>query len=227
MTEQLMTKPLIIALTGSIAMGKSTAADMFRDAGIAVFDADKAVHILQGPRLERPLSKYPVSESARDEYADSFAGAAVDAIESAFPNTTDSMGVDRKKLSQHVLGDDAALKKLESIIHPMVAKMRQDFVDSNAHDDILIFDIPLLFEKGGEKNVDKVIVVSAPADVQRKRALARPNMSAEKLDHILSIQTPDAQKRAKADYIIDSSKGMDNMRDQIKKIIKNLRQSLA
>lgn len=211
--------PLIIGLTGSIAMGKSTAAQMFRDAGIALFDADQAVHILQGPKI--------LPKNNADDSAHNFTGAAVDAIESAFPNTTGPSGVDRQKLSQHVLGDGAALKTLESIIHPMVAKMRQDFVRHHSDDDILIFDIPLLFEKGGEKNVDKIIVVSAPAEVQRIRALARPNMSAEKLDHILSLQMPDAQKRAKADYIIDSSQTMDNMRDQIKNIIENLRQSLA
>lgn len=207
-------KPLIVALTGSIAMGKSTAAAMFRDAAIAVFDADKAVHILQGAK-----SDYPVGQG--------FAGAAVDAIEAAFPNVSDENGVDRQKLSQYVLNDPNALKTLESIIHPMVAQMRQKFIRDHSEDDILIFDIPLLFEKGGERNVDKVVVVSAPTDVQRMRALARPNMSAEKFNHILSLQVPDAQKRAKADYVIDSAKSMDDMRDQIKNIIENLRQSLA
>lgn len=202
-------RPLIVALTGSIAMGKSTAAAMFQDIGIALFDADAAVHILQGPKGDYP------------------AGAAVDAIESAFAGTCDENGVDRQKLSQHVLGNPDNLKQLEAILHPMVAKLRADFVAEHDNDDILIFDIPLLFEKGGEKNVDKVVVVSAPPEIQRERALSRPNMSAEKLDHILSIQTPDVIKREKADYIIDSSKPMDDMRLQINNIVKNLRESLA
>lgn len=206
MTEK---RPLIVALTGSIAMGKSTAAAMFQDAGIAIFDADAAVHILQGPKGDYPE------------------GAAVDAIESAFAGTCDSNGVDRQKLSQYVLGNPEKLKRLESILHPMVAKLRNDFVAEHKDDDILIFDIPLLFEKGGEANVDKVLVVSAPLEIQRERALARPNMSEEKFNHILSIQTPDAIKRKKADYIIDSAKSLDDMRAQINNIIKNLRQSLA
>ncbi len=202
-------RPLIVALTGSIAMGKSTAAAMFQDAGIAIFDADAAVHILQGPKGDYPN------------------GAAADAIESAFAGTCDESGVDRQKLSQYVLGNPDNLKRLESILHPMVAKLRSDFMAEHKADDILIFDIPLLFEKGGEKNVDKVVVVSAPSEIQRERALSRPNMSAEKFDHILSIQTPDAIKREKADYIIDSAKPLDDMRMQIKNIIKNLRQNLA
>lgn len=206
--------PKIVALTGSIAMGKSTAAAMFRDAGIAVFDADEAVHILQGPKGDFPK------------------GAAVDAIERAFKGVSDEKGVDRQKLSQYVMADKEAIATLESIIHPMVAQMRAEFVEAHQNDDILIFDIPLLFEKavknkGGEINVDKVVVVSAPADIQRARALSRPNMSAEKFEHILSLQMPDAQKRAKADYIIDSANGMDNMRHQIKNIIENLRDGLA
>lgn len=211
--------PKIVALTGSIAMGKSTAAAMFRDAGIAVFDADEAVHILQGPKGDFPK------------------GAAVDAIERAFKGVSDEKGVDRQKLSQYVMADKEAIATLESIIHPMVAQMRAEFVEAHQNDDILIFDIPLLFEKAdknksgknksGEINVDKVVVVSAPADIQRARALSRPNMSAEKFEHILSLQMPDAQKRAKADYIIDSANGMDNMRHQIKNIIENLRDGLA
>ena len=202
-------KPLIVALTGSIAMGKSTAAAMFQDAGVAIFDADAAVHILQGPKGDYPM------------------GAAVDAIESLFPGTCDDRGVDRQKLSPYVLGNPENLKKLESILHPMVAKLRSDFVAEHKYDDLLLFDIPLLFEKGGEANVDKVVVVSAPANIQRERALARPNMTEEKFNHIVSIQTPDAIKREKADYIIDSAKPLDDMRAQIENIVKNLRQSLA
>ncbi len=202
-------KPLIVALTGSIAMGKSTAAAMFQDAGVAIFDADAAVHILQGPKGDYPM------------------GAAVDAIESLFPGTCDDKGVDRQKLSPYVLGNPENLKKLESILHPMVAKLRSDFVAKHKDDDLLLFDIPLLFEKGGEANVDKVVVVSAPANIQRERALARPNMTEEKFNHIVSIQTPDAIKREKADYIIDSAKPLDDMRAQIENIVKNLRQSLA
>lgn len=202
-------RPLIVALTGSIAMGKSTAAAMFQDAGIAIFDADAAVHILQGSKGDYPM------------------GAAVDAIESAFPGTCDENGVDRQKLSQYVLDNLENLKQLESILHPMVAKLRSDFVAEHKEDDILLFDIPLLFEKGGEKNVDKVVVVSAPLNIQRERALKRPHMTEEKFNHILSIQTPDALKRKNADYIIDSEKPLDDMRIQIENIIKNLRLSLA
>ncbi len=202
-------KPLIIGLTGSIAMGKSTAAQMLRDMGIAVFDADAAVHILQGPK-----GGYPE-------------GAAVDAIEAAFPNSCDENGVNRQKLSQYVLGNANNMQELEAIIHPMVAKMRQDFIAEHGNEKLLVFDIPLLFEKGGADNVDKVIVVSAPADIQRARALARPNMDAEKFEHIMSMQVSDIIKRDKADYIVDSGKPLDDMREQIKKIIENLSHSLA
>jgi len=201
--------PLIIGLTGSIAMGKSTAAQMFHDAGIAVFDADAVVHILQGPKADYPH------------------GACVDAIEEVFPGVCDEKGVNRQKLSKFVLNNDENMKILESIIHPIVAKLRQEFIQEHKDDDMIIFDIPLLFEKGGENNVDKVIVVSAPYETQRKRALARPNMGEEKLDHILSLQIPDSVKREKADYIIDSAKSLDDMRLQIENIIKILRLSLA
>jgi len=171
-------KPLIIGLTGSIAMGKSTAAQMFHDAGVPVFDADQAVHILQGPKGDYPN------------------GAAVDAIEFAFPDTCNEQGVDRQKLSVKILENPDSMKTLEKILHPMVAQLRTDFIDHNATADMLVFDIPLLFEKGGEKNVDSIVVVSANAEIQRIRALARPNMNAEKLDHILSLQTPDKVKRS-------------------------------
>jgi dephospho-CoA kinase len=198
------TKPYIIGLTGSIGMGKSAAAKMFVDEGIAVFDADAAVHRLQAK-----------------------GGALVGAIEAAFPGTTADEGVDRQKLGTAVLGDKVQLQLLESIIHPAVAAERKAFFDSHRQDDLILFDIPLLFEKGGADSVDTVVVVSAPAEIQRERVLARPGMTSEKLDKILALQTPDAEKRARADYIIDTSGSLDDTRLQVHKIVTNLRAALA
>ncbi len=202
MTEGPM--PFIIGLTGSIGMGKSTVAKMFEDAGVAVFDADAAVHRLQGPN-----------------------GALVPAIEAAFAGSTTENGVDRQKLGAAVLGNPAQLKRLESIIHPAVAQERMAFLDAHHSDDIIVFDIPLLFERGGADNVDAVIVVSAPAGVQQDRVLARPGMTAEKLAQILALQTPDAEKRVLADYIIDTSQSYDDTRSQLQKILQKLRAGLA
>jgi dephospho-CoA kinase len=196
--------PFIAGLTGSIGMGKSTVAKMFEEAGVAVFDADAAVHILQGP-----------------------GGKSVSAIEAAFPGSTTDKGVDRQKLGAAVLGNPAQLKLLESIIHPAVAQERMAFLDAHRSDDIIVFDIPLLFEKGGANNVDAVIVVSAPTDVQKERVLARPGMTAEKFAHILALQTPDAEKRTGADYIIDTSQSFDHTRSQLEKILQKLRAGLA
>jgi dephospho-CoA kinase len=197
-------KPLIIGLTGSIAMGKSTVAAMFEDLGVPVFDADAAVHILQGP-----------------------GGALVDEIEAAFPGTTGPKGVDRQKLGGAVLGDPEKLARLEAIVHPAVAQMRQDFLTANRDAPILIFDIPLLFEKGGYTTLDHIIVVSAPADQQRARALARPGMTAEKFETILKLQVPDAEKRQKADDIIETGGSMAQTRAQVSALVKKLRASLA
>lgn len=199
-----MSKPLIIGLTGSIAMGKSTVAEMFEAEGVPVFDADKAVHILQGP-----------------------GGALVGAIESAFPGTTGAKGVDRQALGAAVLGDNDKLARLEGIVHPAVAAMRGDFLSQHADKPMIVFDIPLLFEKGGAASVDHVVVVSAPADQQRERALSRPGMTVEKFGRILKLQTPDAEKRAKADTVIDTGGSIPDTRMQVHTLVKNLRAALA
>lgn len=176
-----MTRPLILGLTGSIGMGKSTVAAMFRDLGVPVFDADAAVHALQGP-----------------------GGRLLPEIERAFPGTTGPTGVDRAALGARVFGNDEALHRLEGIVHPAVAALRQTFLLEHAGRKLVVFDIPLLFEKGGFREVDKIAVVSAPADVQRHRVLARAGMSPEKFARILDLQTPDAEKRARADFVIDT-----------------------
>ncbi len=199
-----MERPMIIGLTGSIAMGKSTVKAMFEESGIPCFDADAAVHILQAP-----------------------GGALVEAIEAAFPGSTGLGGVDRQKLGSMVLGDKAKLGILEAIIHPAVAKMRSDFLETHANAPIILFDIPLLFEKGGHASVDKIVVVSAPAEEQRRRALARDGMTAEKFAHILSLQTPDAEKRARADFVIDTGTDLEHTRHQVRTVLKNLREGLA
>ena len=196
--------PLIIGLTGSIAMGKSTVAAMLEAEGVPVFDADAAVHILQGSN-----------------------GLLVAEIEAAFPGTTGPLGVDRQKLGAAVLGDKQKLTQLESIIHPVVAKMRLAFLTENADADIIVFDIPLLFEKGGHQSVDHIVVVSAPADQQRARALSRPGMTIEKFENILKLQTPDSEKRAQADTVIDTGQSIEHTRSQVRALVKNLRDALA
>lgn len=172
-------RPLILGLTGSIGMGKSTVAAMFADAGVPVFDADAAVHRLQGP-----------------------GGRLVAAIEALHPGTTGPGGVDRTKLSAAVLGNPAALRALEALVHPAVGEDRAAFVRDHAESPLIVFDIPLLFETGGERQVDKTVVVSASPAVQRTRVLARPGMSEEKFEAILARQLPDAEKRARADFVI-------------------------
>lgn len=196
--------PLIIGLTGGIAMGKSTVAQMLVAKGVPVFDADAAVHVLQGR-----------------------GGALVGAIESAFPGTTGPDGVDRQLLGKAVFGDAEKLARLEAIVHPAVAALRTEFLKEHGNAPLIVFDIPLLFEKGGHKAVDHILVVSAPADQQRSRALARTGMSKEKFENILSLQTPDAEKRAAADTIIDTGGSLDNTRLQVGALIKKLRDSLA
>ncbi len=189
-------QPLIIGLTGSIGMGKSTVAGMFEDLGVPVFDADAAVHQLQGA-----------------------GGALLPAIEAEFPGTTGPDGVDRPKLGAAVFGDEAALKRLEAIVHPAVGAMRQQFVKANRDKRLIVFDIPLLFEKTGTGGLDAVVVVSAPAEDQRARVLARPGMTTEKFEQILSLQVPDAEKRAKADYVIDTGVSLDQTRDAVRQVI--------
>ena len=196
-----MTHPLIIGLTGSIGMGKSTVAAMFEQLGVPVFDADAEVHRLQGPR-----------------------GALLPAIETAFPGTTGPSGVDRGKLGAQVFGDDAALARLEAIVHPAVASARQAFLIEHAGQPIVVFDIPLLFEQGGAAQVDQVVVVSAPAEVQRARVLARPGMTPEKFAQILSRQVPDADKRARADHVVDTGAALTDTRAQVARLVSTLRE---
>ena len=199
-----MKKPLIIGLTGSIGMGKSTVASMFADEGIPVFCADAAVHEMQAA-----------------------GGELVHEIEAAFPGTTTANGVDRKVLGGIVLGDNDRLAKLESIIHPAVTRCRAAFLEQNAGANILVFDIPLLFEKVGHAHVDTTIVVSAPAPVQREHVLARPGMTTDRFEHILALQMNDADKRARADHVIDTGTSLIETRAQLRKIIASLRAGLA
>ena len=185
-----------LAITGSIGMGKSTVAAMFADAGIPVFDADATVRQLQGED-----------------------GRLVPIIEQAFPGSTDEGKVDRDALSVMVLGDRAALSRLEAIVHPAVHHERTRFILDHGDAAALLFDIPLLFETHGEDNFDHVIVVSAPAEVQRERVLARPGMTVEKFESILARQMPDEEKRARADFIVDTSGSLEETRAQVDRIL--------
>ena len=187
---------IVLGLTGSIGMGKSTVAAMFADEGVPVFDADAAVHRLQGP-----------------------GGHLVAAIERAFTGTTSAGGVDRTALGELVLGDPAALARLEAIVHPAVAAERAAFFAANAAAPLVALDIPLLFETGGEARVDKVAVVSASADVQRARVLARPGMTESRLAKILGRQMPDPKKRARADFVIDTAGPLDRTREDVRRIV--------
>jgi dephospho-CoA kinase len=197
-------KPLVIGLTGSIGMGKSTVSAMFADEDIAVFDADASVHSLQAA-----------------------GGELVAEIEAAFPGTTGENGVDRKALGAAVLGERDRLAKLEAIIHPAVAHQREQFLREHDNKDIILFDIPLLFEKGGHASVDVTVVVSAPAPVQRERVLARAGMTADRFEHILALQMNDADKRARADYVIDTGGSLAETRRQVRHLVKSLRAALA
>lgn len=190
---------IVLGLTGSIGMGKSTTAKMFAEAGVPVHDSDEAVHRL-------------------------YAGEAAPLIEAAFPGTVKDGVVDRAELSRHVLGDAAALKKLEGIIHPLVRADANAFLDRNRGDGapIAVLDIPLLFETNGRGRVDKVVVVTASAEVQRERVLARPGMTEQKFEAILGKQVPDAEKRKLADYIIDTGSGLDAAREAVRSIIDDL-----
>ena len=194
-----MTRPLIIGLTGSIGMGKSTVAAMFEAAGVPVFDADAEVRAMQGPD-----------------------GKLIGAIEAEFPGSTGPEGVLRNKLGAQVFGNPEALARLEAIVHPAVGAKRAQFLAENADAPMIVFDIPLLFEKGGNDAVDTVVVVSAPADAQRKRVLARPGMTVEKFEHILSLQVPDAEKRARADHVIDTGQSLDETRAEVEALIASL-----
>lgn len=190
---------MILGLTGSIGMGKSTVAEMFERAGVPVFDADAEVRTMQGPD-----------------------GELIASIEAEFPGSTGPEGVLRDKLGKHVFGDPEALARLEAIVHPAVAQKRSAFLLEHAGAPMILFDIPLLFEKGGFEQVDKVIVVSAPADVQRERVLARPGMTEEKFAHILGLQTPDAEKRARADHVIDTGTTLEETEAQVAALVAEL-----
>ena len=188
---------IVLGLTGSIGMGKSVTARLFAEEGVPVHDADAAVHAL-------------------------YEGEAAPAIEAAFPGTTVAGKVDRGKLGRRVLDDPAALRRLEAIVHPLVRKSSERFLSQARAKDaqIAVLDIPLLFETGGEARVDAIVVVSAPPDVQRRRALERPGMSPETLDAILAQQVPDAEKRRRADFVVDSSQGMEHARRQVRDILR-------
>ncbi|MGE3746143.1 MAG: dephospho-CoA kinase [Sphingomonadaceae bacterium] len=191
---------IVLGLTGSIGMGKSTVANMFRAEGVPVFDADAEVHRLQGP-----------------------GGALVELIEEAFPGTSREGGIDRAVLSRYVLGDKPALRRLERIVHPAVAVARRNFLRRHRARPLVVLDIPLLYEKGGHREVDRVAVVSAPAWIQRKRVMARPGMTAAKLAHIRALQVPDPAKRARADYVIDTGTDKQKTHEQIRRLIACLR----
>jgi dephospho-CoA kinase len=187
---------IVLGLTGSIGMGKSTTAKLFAEAGVPVYDADATVHMV-------------------------YEGEAAPAIEAAFPGTTVDGKVDRTKLSPLVVHDAAAMKRLEQIVHPMLGAYHRKFLDDAERSGapVAVVDVPLLFETGGEKRVDAVVVVSTSPENQRQRILARDNMTAEKLDAILARQLPDAEKRRRADFIVDTSHGLDPVRRQIRDIL--------
>jgi dephospho-CoA kinase len=185
-----------LGLTGSIGMGKSTVAAMFAAEGVPVFDADAAVHRLQGP-----------------------SGGLVAAIEALFPGTTGAGGVDRIALAERVLGAPELLRKLEALVHPAVARERQAFIAEHADAPVMLLDIPLLFEAGGAAEVDKIAVVSAPAQVQRARVLARPGMTEAKLERILARQMPDDEKRARADFVIPTGGPISETRQAVRRIL--------
>ncbi len=191
---------LLLGLTGSIGMGKSTTADIFRAEGVPVYDSDRLVHeIYNGP-------------SALE-------------IEKAFPGATLEGVVDRNRLAAMVLNNSEAMRRLEAIVHPLVWEGRRLFLDEQARrgEKIVVLDIPLLFETGGEKDVDKIIVVTAPASVQRARVLQRPGMTVEKFEAILARQIPDDEKRRQADFVIHTDRGLDAARNEAKAILASLR----
>ena len=187
---------IVLGLTGSIGMGKSTTAKLFAEAGVPVYDADAAVHTL-------------------------YEGEAAPAIEAAFPGATVDGKVDRNKLSARVVHDPAAIKRLEDIVHPMLGASRQQFLHEAEQSGaaVAVVDVPLLFETGGERRVDAVVVVTTTPEIQRQRILERPNMDDKKLDAILARQMPDAEKRRRAHFVVDTSHGLDPVRARIRDIL--------
>ena len=187
---------IILGLTGSIGMGKSTTAKLFAEAGVPVYDADAAVHAL-------------------------YEGEAAPSIEAAFPGTTAGGKVDRNKLSAQVVHDPAAMKRLEGIVHPMLGASRQKFLREAEQSGapVAVVDVPLLYETGGEKRVDAVVVVTTTPEIQRQRILTRDNMTGEKLEAILARQLPDPEKRTRADFVVDTSHGLDPVRARIRDIL--------
>jgi len=192
---------IVLGLTGSAGMGKSATARMFAEEGVPVFDADATVHEI-------------------------YAGDAALLVEAEFPGVTVVGKINRERLAAKVLNDPAALKKLEAIVHPLVRKAQQDFRAQAEKDGapISILDIPLLFETGGDQRVDAVVVVTAPADVQRARLMERPGMTEEKMTSLLARQMPDSEKRRRADFLIDTSRGFDAARSDVRKILRQLRE---
>jgi dephospho-CoA kinase len=193
-------RPLLIGLTGSIGMGKTETARMFARLGIPVYDSDAAVHRLYEP-----------------------GGAAVAEIQKVFPGAVMGGRVDRALLSKQLAGDNAAFKRLEAIVHPLVAEDQRRFMDAARDAEMVVQDVPLLFETGGHRRMDAVVVVSAPEELQRRRVLERPGMTAEKLDHILARQMPDVEKRAKAHFVVETDKGLDHAFEQVKAIVAALK----
>jgi dephospho-CoA kinase len=195
---------IVLGLTGSVGMGKTTTAGLFVEEGVPVFDADAAVHAL-------------------------YDGEAAPLIEQAFPGTTLDGRVDRTRLGERVVGRPDALKQLESVVHPLVRKQQEKFLsEARARGAaVAVLDIPLLLETGGRDRVDKVVVVSAPAEVQRERVLARPEMTAAKFEAMLARQMPDSEKRRRADFVIDTSQGIEPARLQVRAILRTLAGSTA
>jgi dephospho-CoA kinase len=187
---------VVIGLTGSIGMGKSTTAGFFADAGVPVYDADSAVHRL-------------------------YAGEAAPLVEAAFPGVSNSEGIDRGELARRVVGDAEAMKRLEAIIHPLVRREEERFLAEAQHAavPVVVLDIPLLFEAGAAHRVDAIVVVTAPAEMQRERALSRPGMTEDKFQALLAKQMPDAEKRRRADFVVDTSQGFDSARRQVRAIL--------
>ncbi len=188
---------VILGLTGSIGMGKSTTAAMFRDLGVPVHDSDATVHRL-------------------------YSGAAAPLIEAAFPRVVENGTVNRTRLGQYVLGNAAAMQRLEGIVHPLVRDEERSFLKTAAASRaaVAVIDIPLLFETKGENRVDVIVVVSAPADIQRQRVLARPGMTAERFGQILARQMPDADKRRRAHFVVDTGHGLERARQQVRDILR-------